>query len=35
MALHCDTDMVRAIIGTRQVKFLSCLAGSQGQNTLA
>jgi len=35
MALHCDADMVRTIVGARQVKFLSCLAGSQAQNPLA
>jgi hypothetical protein len=35
MALHCDAYMVRAIVGARQVKLLSCLAGSQSQNTLA
>ena len=28
MALYCDADMVRAIVGARQVKFLSfCPAG--------
>ena len=31
MALHCDADMVRAIVGARQVKFPSGPAGSQGQ----
>jgi len=35
MALHSDAHMVRAIIRARQVKFLSCLAGSQCQNALA
>src|SRR4029077_7569022 len=35
MALHCDADMVRAIVGARQVKFLSGLAGSQSQDALA
>jgi hypothetical protein len=35
MALHHDTDMVRAIFGARQVKFLFGPAGSQGQDTLA
>jgi hypothetical protein len=35
MALHCDADMVRAIVWARQVKFLSGLAGSQGQDALA
>jgi hypothetical protein len=29
MALHCNADMVRAIVGARHVKFLSGLAGSQ------
>jgi hypothetical protein len=27
MALHCDADMVGAIIGALQIKFLSGLAG--------
>jgi hypothetical protein len=35
MALHHDPDMVRAIVGARQVKFLFGPAGSQGQDTLA
>ena len=35
MALHCDADMVRSIVGARQVKFLSGPAGSQGQDALA
>ena len=35
MALHCDADMVRAIVGARQVKFLSGPTGSQGQDALA
>ena len=35
MALHCDADMVRAVVGARQVKFLSSPAGSQSQNALA
>jgi hypothetical protein len=35
MALHHDTDMVRAIVGARQVKFLFGPARSQGQDTLA
>jgi hypothetical protein len=30
MALHRDANMVRAIVGTRHVKFLSGLADSQG-----
>jgi hypothetical protein len=34
VALHCDADMVRAIAGARQVKFLSGPAGSQGQDAL-
>jgi hypothetical protein len=34
VALHGDADMVRAITGTRQVKFLSGPAGSQGQDAL-
>jgi hypothetical protein len=32
MALHCDADMVRAIVGARPVKFLSGPAASQGQD---
>src|SRR5215472_7566755 len=35
MALHCDADMVWAIVGTCQVKFLSGPASSQGQDALA
>ena len=35
MALHCDADMVWAIVGARQVKFLSSPAGSQRQDALA
>ena len=35
MALHRHADMVRAIVGARQVKFLSGLAGSQSQDALA
>jgi len=35
MALHRDPNMVRAIVGARHVKFLSGLAGSQGQDALA
>jgi len=35
MALHCDADMVRPIVGARLVKFLSGPAGSQGQDALA
>jgi hypothetical protein len=35
MALHCDADMVRAIVGARQVKFPSGPAGRQGQDALA
>jgi hypothetical protein len=35
MALHHDTDVVRAIVGARQVKFLFGPARSQGQDTLA
>ena len=34
MALHCDADMVWAIVGTCQVKFLSGPAGRQGQDAL-
>ena len=34
MALHRDADMVRAIVGARQVKFLSGRAGSQSQHAL-
>ena len=35
MALHCDADVVRAVVGARQVKFLSSPAGSQSQDALA
>jgi len=35
MALHCNPNMVRAIVGARHVKFLSGPAGSQGQDALA
>src|SRR6516162_2182575 len=35
MALHSDADMVRTIIGARQVKFLSGPAGSQVQDSFA
>ena len=35
MALHCDADMVRAIVGTCQVKFLSGPAVRQGEDALA
>ena len=35
MALHRHADMVRAIVGARQVEFLSGLAGSQSQDALA
>ena len=35
MALHCDADMVRAIVGARHVKFLSGSAGSQSQDALS
>ena len=35
MALHCDADMVRAIVGACQVKFLSGRAGRQGEDALA
>jgi hypothetical protein len=35
MALHCDADMVRAIVGARHVKLVSGPAGSQGQDALA
>ena len=34
MALHRDADMVRAIVGACQVKFLSGPAGRQGQDAL-
>ena len=34
VALHGDADMVRAIAGARQVKFLSGPAGSQGQDAV-
>ena len=32
MALHCHADMVRAIVGARQVEFPPGLAGSQSQD---
>jgi hypothetical protein len=35
MALHCDADMVRAIVGAREVEFLSGPAVGQGQDALA
>ena len=35
MALHYDANVVRAIVGARQIKFLSSLAGSKGQDALA
>ena len=35
MALHCHAYVVRAIVGTRPVKFLSGSAGSQRQDALA
>lgn len=35
MALHRHADMVRAIVGARQVEFLPGLAGSQSQDALA
>ena len=35
MALHCDADMVRPIVGARLVKFPSGPADSQGQDALA
>src|SRR5215469_16263216 len=35
MALHCDADMVWAIVGAHQVKFLSGSPGSQGQDAFA
>jgi hypothetical protein len=35
VALHGDTDMVWAIVGAGQVKFLSGPAGRQGQDALA
>ena len=35
MTLHCDADMIGAIIGARRVKFLSGLADSQSQDALA
>jgi len=35
MALHCDADMVRPIVGARQVKFRSSPACSQSQDALA
>ena len=34
MTLHSDADMVRPIVGARQVKFLSGPACSQGQDAL-
>jgi hypothetical protein len=34
MALYRDTDMVRAIAGTRRVKFLPGFTGRQGENAL-
>ena len=35
MALHYDANVVRAIVGARQIKFLLGPAGSQGQDALA
>ena len=35
MALHCDADVVRAVVGARPVKLLSSLTGSQSQDALA
>ena len=35
MALHCNADMVRTIVGALPIKFLSGLAGSQSQEALA
>src|SRR6516165_8393129 len=35
MALHCDADMVRPIVGARLVEFLSGPAGSQCQDAFA
>src|SRR5437016_2506345 len=35
MALYRHADMVRAIVGTCRVKFLSGLAGSQGKDALS
>jgi hypothetical protein len=35
MALHYDANVVRAIVGARQIKFLSGPAGSEGQDALA
>lgn len=35
MALYRHTDMIRAIVGARQVQFLPGLAGSQSQDALA
>jgi hypothetical protein len=35
MALHSDADMVRSIVGARQVKLLSGPTGSQCQDALA
>ena len=34
MALHCDADMVRTIVGASHVKLLSGPVGSQGQDAL-
>jgi hypothetical protein len=34
MALHCHAYVVRAIVGTRPVKFLSGSAGSESQDPL-
>src|SRR4029077_7344854 len=35
MALDCNADMVRPIVGALQIKFLSGLTGSQSQDALA
>ena len=35
MALHCDADMVRTIVGASHVKLLSGPTGSQCQDALA
>jgi hypothetical protein len=35
MALHYDANVVRPIVGARQIKFLSGPAGSKGQDALA
>src|SRR5215472_19133768 len=35
MALHSDADMVRSIVGARQVKLLSGPTGSKCQDALA